>query len=118
VKDARIMMDRETGRSRGFAFVTMSSDEEANRAVGEFHGVMFMGRDLIVNEARDRNAPGAPPAASMHRESTHRPRPRPSVDQGHFQDAPMFAEPPPDRSRGRRFNQNDRRKRGGYDDFE
>ena len=49
-----IMQDRATGRSRGFAFVEMSSQAEATKAVEMFHQKDFQGRNLTVNEARPR----------------------------------------------------------------
>ena len=49
-----IMQDRATGRSRGFAFVEMGSQAEADTAVSQFHGKEFQGRPLTVNEARPR----------------------------------------------------------------
>jgi RNA recognition motif-containing protein len=52
VESARIITDRETGRSKGFAFVEMSSDTEAQAAVDKFNGQEFEGRRLTVNEAR------------------------------------------------------------------
>ena len=54
VTDAVIVSDRETGRSRGFGFVTMSSDEEAKAGVEKFNDFEFQGRTLTVNEARPR----------------------------------------------------------------
>jgi RNA recognition motif-containing protein len=54
VTDVRLVMDRATGRSRGFAFVTMVSDEEAARAMKQMDGAMLGGRPLRVNEAQDR----------------------------------------------------------------
>jgi RNA recognition motif-containing protein len=48
------MMDRVTGRSRGFGFVEMSTEEEAQRAIEKFNGYNFQGRSLNVNEARER----------------------------------------------------------------
>jgi RNA recognition motif-containing protein len=58
-ESATVMMDRATGRSRGFGFVEMSSDEEALKAVQQFNGYDFQGRNLNVNEARERT-PGGP----------------------------------------------------------
>ena len=49
-----IMQDRATGRSRGFAFVEMSSPDEASKAINMFHQKEFQGRPLTVNEARPR----------------------------------------------------------------
>jgi RNA recognition motif-containing protein len=57
-ESASVMMDRATGRSRGFGFVEMSTDEEAAKAVQDFNGYEFQGRNLNVNEARERGAGG------------------------------------------------------------
>jgi RNA recognition motif-containing protein len=54
VVSAQVISDRETGRSRGFAFVQMSSAEEAQSAIEQFNETEFMGRRLLVNEARPR----------------------------------------------------------------
>jgi len=60
VASVKIIMDRETGRPRGFAFVDMATDEEAQGAITAFHGKEFGGRTLTVNEARERQ-PGERP---------------------------------------------------------
>jgi RNA recognition motif-containing protein len=52
VDSARVITDRETGRSKGFGFVEMSSDDEANTAINKFNGSEYSGRNLTVNEAR------------------------------------------------------------------
>ncbi|MCE0485107.1 MAG: RNA-binding protein [Methylacidiphilales bacterium] len=52
VSDAVLMLDRDTQRSRGFGFVTMSSSEEGQRAIDALNGQNHDGRDLTVNEAR------------------------------------------------------------------
>lgn len=52
VHSARIITDRETGRSKGFGFVEMSSDSEAQVAISKLHGIDYDGRALTVNEAR------------------------------------------------------------------
>jgi cold-inducible RNA-binding protein len=54
VREAAVIQDRDTGKSRGFAFVTMSSDADARNAVTRFHGSAFQGRNLTVNEAKPR----------------------------------------------------------------
>lgn len=58
VEEAVIITDRETGRSKGFGFVTFSSDEEANEAVEEMNGKDLGGRRLTVNEARPKEERG------------------------------------------------------------
>jgi RNA recognition motif-containing protein len=52
VESARIITDRDTGRSKGFGFVEMSTEQEATDAIKKFHGMDFAGRALTVNEAR------------------------------------------------------------------
>lgn len=54
VSSASVIMDRETGRSRGFGFVEMPEDEEARAALQGLAGQDFQGRPLTVNEARPR----------------------------------------------------------------
>lgn len=54
VMEANLMMDRETGRARGFGFVTMGTDEEAQKAIEGLNGKSVDGRALTVNLARPR----------------------------------------------------------------
>jgi len=54
VLEANLMTDRATGRPRGFAFVTMSTDEEAQKALNAMNGANLDGRNLTVNVARPR----------------------------------------------------------------
>jgi RNA recognition motif-containing protein len=54
VISAKIIMDRDTGRSKGFGFVEMASDEEAARAIKELDGKELDGRAIAVSEARPR----------------------------------------------------------------
>ena len=54
VTSAKVMMDRETGRSKGFGFVEMGSDAEAQAAINAMNGQALDGRPLVVNEARPR----------------------------------------------------------------
>ncbi len=56
VRSAEVIMDRETGRSKGFGFVEMASDEEAQAAIAALNGKDHEGRALTVNEARPRTA--------------------------------------------------------------
>jgi cold-inducible RNA-binding protein len=56
VNEANLMMDRMTNRSRGFGFVTMSSDDEAQKAIAGLNGKDIGGRALTVNVARPREA--------------------------------------------------------------
>jgi len=55
VQSAKIITDRDTGRSRGFGFVEMNSDAEGKKAMEELNGKDFEGRQLVVNEARPRS---------------------------------------------------------------
>jgi len=54
VTEVKIITDRDTGRSRGFAFVEMGSQAEADKAIAELNGKEFQGRALRVNEARPK----------------------------------------------------------------
>jgi RNA recognition motif-containing protein len=54
VTSAKVMMDRETGRSKGFGFVEMGSDAEAQAAINGLNGQPLSGRAVVVNEARPR----------------------------------------------------------------
>jgi RNA recognition motif-containing protein len=58
VTDVHAVTDRETGQSRGFAFVTMGSASEAAKAIAEMNGAMLDGRALRVNEAEERQPRG------------------------------------------------------------
>jgi cold-inducible RNA-binding protein len=58
VATASVVMDRETGRSRGFGFVEMASDEQANAAIQALDGTDLQGRSLKVNQARPRTERG------------------------------------------------------------
>jgi cold-inducible RNA-binding protein len=54
VENVRVMRDMATGRARGFAFVEMASDDDAQRAITQFHEHKMEGRALVVNEARPK----------------------------------------------------------------
>lgn len=58
IESATVATDRDTGRSRGFAFVEMSSDSEAESAITALNGHEVGGRALIVNEARPKSSEG------------------------------------------------------------
>lgn len=58
VVSAKVIMDRETGRSKGFGFVEMSTEEEAQKAVKELNGKEIAGRPVVVNEARPQEPRG------------------------------------------------------------
>ena len=53
VMSAKVIMDRDSGRSKGFGFVEMATDEEAQNAMGSMNGTQLGGRDVSVSEARD-----------------------------------------------------------------
>ena len=65
VVEANLMMDRATGRPRGFGFVTMSTPEEAQKAIDALHGKELAGRALTVNIARPREDRPAAVAAAV-----------------------------------------------------
>ena len=54
VQSVALIKDRDSGRSKGFAFVEMSTDDEAQKAIEQFHGQDYQGRPLTVNVARPR----------------------------------------------------------------
>jgi RNA recognition motif-containing protein len=56
--EVKVVTDRETGRPRGFAFVSMADADGARRAIAEMDGAMLDGRALRVNQAEERNAGG------------------------------------------------------------
>ena len=58
VRSAQVIMDRDTGRSKGFGFVEMSSDQEAQAAIAALNGKDSGGRSLTVNEAKPREDRG------------------------------------------------------------
>jgi RNA recognition motif-containing protein len=58
VQSAQVIMDRDTGRSKGFGFVEMGSDQEAQAAIAALNGKDVDGRNLTVNEARPREDRG------------------------------------------------------------
>ena len=58
VRSAMVVMDRETGRSKGFGFVEMGTDQEAQTAINALHGKEMSGRTLTVNEARPKEEGG------------------------------------------------------------
>ena len=55
---ARVIMDRDTGRSKGFGFVELGPEDDAAKAIGEFNGLTVEGRALVVNEARPQESRG------------------------------------------------------------
>lgn len=58
VQSAQVIMDRDTGRSKGFGFVEMTSDQEAQAAIAALNGQQVDGRNLTVNEAKPREDRG------------------------------------------------------------
>ena len=58
VESAQVIMDRDTGRSKGFGFVEMGSDQEAQAAIAALNGQQVEGRTLTVNEARPKTEGG------------------------------------------------------------
>jgi RNA recognition motif-containing protein len=58
VSSAKVIFDRDTGRSRGFGFVEMDNDDEAQAAISELDGTELDGREIVVKEAEDRGGSG------------------------------------------------------------
>lgn len=58
VTEAKVLTDRETGRARGFAFVTMATESDANNAISQLNNAVFEGRPLRVSIAEERGARG------------------------------------------------------------
>jgi RNA recognition motif-containing protein len=54
VSSVKIIVDKYSGRSKGFGFVTMDNDDEANKAIQELNGTSHNSRDIVVNEARPK----------------------------------------------------------------
>jgi RNA recognition motif-containing protein len=109
VVDAKIITDRETGRSRGFGFLTMANAQEATAAIAAMNGAMIDGRALRVNEAEERRPGGGGGPGG---------RPGGPGGGGGFGDRPRGPSPGgfgDDRGGGRSFGGDDRG-RGGRDD--
>ena len=74
VEAVKVMKDMATGRSRGFAFVEMSTDEEAAKAIAELNARQFEGRNLTVNEARPKTEHGGGFVNNSSRRMRNEPR--------------------------------------------
>lgn len=106
VSEVKIVLDRETGRSRGFGFVTMSTEQEAQEAVTRWSGAVLGGRSLTVNEAVDKPRDGG----ARHGGAT--------PQQGGYSRGTYVADaPPPDRGGGDRGRGRDRGQRGRGDNY-
>jgi len=70
VSSVRIIMDRQTGRSKGYGFVEMADDSQANAAIAALNGYELEGKQIAVKEARPRNEQG--PRRSNYREGGYR----------------------------------------------
>ncbi len=68
VEDVKVVMDRMSGRSRGFAFVRMDSADSAGKAKEALHGQPFQGKTLVIDWARAESAPGDRPRGGERRE--------------------------------------------------
>ena len=58
ITEAKVITDRDTGRSRGFGFVTFARDEDAKTAISKMHGTNLDGRNITVNEAQGKSPRG------------------------------------------------------------
>lgn len=70
----KLILDRDTNRSRGFGFVEIESDDESNQAIQEMNGKEVEGRKLVVNEARQKERRSGPPSGgrSFNRDRDNR----------------------------------------------
>ena len=68
ITEAKVITDRETGRSRGFGFVTFADDQAANAAINEMSGTQLEGRTIQVNEAQQRGYRSPRPGGVRGRE--------------------------------------------------
>ncbi len=73
VRSARVITDRDTQRSKGFAFVEMSTDEEATKAISLYNGQVLHDRTLIVNEARPQESQYGRPGGNARPGGSARP---------------------------------------------
>jgi RNA recognition motif-containing protein len=132
VTDVKIVTDRETGQSRGFAFVELVNGDEAQAAINELNGAFMGGRSIRINEARDRvpgggGGGGGGPGGYAGAGPPRSPRPftpggppsgPPGARPGGFQaggpprpGGSRFAERTPDKDQGRRRNHDRDRQR-------
>jgi RNA recognition motif-containing protein len=65
VTQVKIVMDRDTGRPRGFAFIEVTEAQMVQSAIAELHGTVFGGRTIVVNEAKDPRPGGRGPMQSQ-----------------------------------------------------
>jgi cold-inducible RNA-binding protein len=72
VRSARVITDRDSGKSKGFAFVEMDSDNEAKAAIDALNGSELEGRAMTVNEARAKEEGGGNRSGGGHRGGGHR----------------------------------------------
>lgn len=81
VTDAKVITDRETGRSKGFAFVEVGTDAEGQKAIGELHNSDYNGRTIVVNVAKPKEGKSNGPA--RHGENRGRDRDERGGGRGH-----------------------------------
>ena len=67
ITEAKVITDRDTGRSRGFGFVTFARDEDAKEAISKMHGTSLDGRNITVNEAQERGPREGRPSGGRNR---------------------------------------------------
>lgn len=117
VRSAEVIMDRETGRSRGFGFVEMESDAASQQAIAALHEKDVGGRRITVNEARERTprGPGGPGGSGGSGGFGGSSGPRPAPTSGGYSGGGGFGPPrgAPRGDRGERRERGDRYSDGG-----
>tara|TARA_R110000796_G_scaffold252637_1_gene389654 strand:+ start:91951 stop:92520 length:570 start_codon:yes stop_codon:yes gene_type:complete len=129
VKSLKIITDRETGKSKGFAFVTMANREDGQKAITQLDGTALDGRNISVSEAEDRKSNERKPTTNQGQKPDFRPRREESRDEEETEDggkpeknsfSPDWSEAP-SKGTSRKNSPNKKKKeapkgRGGDDD--
>ena len=118
VTDVKVVIDRETGRSRGFGFVSFENDDQASKAIQDWNDQEFCGRRLIVNEAQERR-PGVGNSRPIVQSSNNRPQSSNGYNRPQNSNTSVqvveYRNPPMGDGGGGRGGRGERRSRGNRD---